>query len=318
MQRDDSVHPEELARVFGPNLGLLRTFHLVAELRSFTRAGQALHLSQPAVSAHIRTLERSLHTPLFVIRHRRVFLTAEAEALLEFTRRVFHLLREAEHAVNAVRGLERGRLVLAASHTVAEYLLPPILKAFASRHPGIDVEVTVGTTSLAAERVLSEHASLALVEAPFSHDDLEAQPFAEDEVVLVAPASHPWASRGVLSPHDLQGAALLRREAGSGTGAQVDAALLQAGVQIRTAMVLGSAAALKQAVLAGLGAAWIPRLVVTGDVTAGDLVIVAVKGVAVRRTLWRLVPRALPLSAAARAFCELLGRRAHAGMAPGT
>src|SRR3954453_7105653 len=99
------------------NLYRLQTFHTVATERSFTRAARELHLSQPAVSAHIRALERHFGARLFAVRHRRVYLMAAGEALFTYTERVFNLPREAERAVAATQGLERGRLSVGASTT---------------------------------------------------------------------------------------------------------------------------------------------------------------------------------------------------------
>src|SRR5690349_1040470 len=104
----------------------LRTFHEVASEHSFTRAGRRLSLSQPAVSAHVRALERVFGGPLFETRHRRAFLTATGETLFAYTQRVFNLLDEADQAVSAVRRANRGLLHLAASPIVGVYLLPPV------------------------------------------------------------------------------------------------------------------------------------------------------------------------------------------------
>src|SRR5262245_25963037 len=124
-----------------PSLYYLRTFHAVATERSFTRAGQRLGLSQPAVSAQIRALERHYGGRLFELRHRRVRLSAEGEALLPYAERVLGLLREADDAVAATRGLERGQLALGASTTIGNYLLPPILARFRAAHPALRIEV---------------------------------------------------------------------------------------------------------------------------------------------------------------------------------
>jgi DNA-binding transcriptional LysR family regulator len=234
----------------------LQTFHSVATERSFTRAARRLHLSQPAVSAHIRALERHFGAPLFAVRHRRVYLTAEGEALFTYSERVFNLLREAERAVAATHGLERGRLHVGASTTIGNYLLPPALVQFARLHPAVQVEVTVGTSADIVARVLADEVPIGFVEAGVNHPDLDVQTFATDEMVLVVPPGHAWAQAGAVSIEALRGTAILRREPGSGTQAFVDGMLERAGAILDTAMVLGSTEALKQAVLAG-GVAWV-------------------------------------------------------------
>jgi DNA-binding transcriptional LysR family regulator len=290
-----------------PNLYRLQTFHAVAAERSFTRAARQLHLSQPAVSAHIRALERHFGTRLFSVRHRRVYLTAEGDVLFTYSERVFNLLREAERAVAATQCLERGRLSVGASTTVGIYLLPPVLVAFAQLHPAVQVEVAVGTSGEIVARVLADEVPFGLVEAVVSHADLDVRPFAIDEMVLIVPPGHPWAPAGAISPETLRGTAILRREPGSGTQAFVDLMLAQAGATLDTAMVIGSTEALKQAVLAGGGVAWVPRSTVLREITAGTLVVVSVPALDLRRTLSVIQPRGALLAPAAEELLQLLG-----------
>src|SRR5581483_12021678 len=294
-------------------LEALLTFHAVAMLRSYSRAAQVLQLSQPAVSARIRALERHYGAPLFAVRHRRVYLTAEGQTLLEYTQRIFNLLRRAEREVAATRALGHGRLSLAASPTIGGYLLPPLLREFSRRYPTIQAAVYVGTSAEVLARVVAEQEPVGLVEAPVSHPAVEVTPFAEDELVLVAPPDHPWARRGSVSLEELRDARLLRREAGSGTQALVDAALARAGITVQTAMELGSTETLKQAVMAGLGVTWLSRAVVARELAAGDLAAVRTPALDLRRLLFWIAPRGQPRSPADEAFLDLLrewGRQA--------
>ncbi|HZS02858.1 MAG TPA: LysR family transcriptional regulator [Chloroflexota bacterium] len=288
------------------NLYRLQTFHRVATERSFTRAARQLHLSQPAVSAHIRALERHFGARLFVVRHRRVHLTAEGEALFAYSVRVFNLLREAERAVAETQGLERGQLHVGASATIGIYLLPPVLVEFARQYPAVQVELTVGTSADIVARVLADEVPLGLVEASVTHPDLDVEPFAADEMVLIVPPDHPWARAGAISIEALQGTAILRREPGSGTQAFVDATLEHAGARLATAMVLGSTEALKQAVLAGGGVAWVPRITVARELQSGTLAVVAVPAVDLRRDLSVIRPRGARPGSAAAALLRLL------------
>lgn len=287
------------------NLYRLQTFHAVATERSFTRAARHLHLSQPAVSAHIRSLERHYGARLFAVRHRRVYLTAEGEAQFAYSERVFNLLREAERAVAATQGLERGRLHVGASATIGIYLLPPVLVEFGRSHPAVQIEVAIGTTAEIVARVLADEVPLGLVEAVVNHPDLAVRPFATDEMVLIVPPEHPWVRAGPLPVDALQGSAILRREPGSGTQAFVDTLLERAGARLETAMVLGSTEALKQAVLAGGGVAWVPRITVLREVSAGTLAVVPVPALDLQRDLSVIHPRGAPLAPAAEALLRL-------------
>jgi DNA-binding transcriptional LysR family regulator len=264
-----------------PPLAYLWTFHAVATLGGFTRAAQALHLSQPAVSGHIRVLERHYEARLFVVHHRRARLTPEGQALFAHTERIFNLVRRAGRAVAATRDLEAGQLALGASTTVGVYLLPALLGRFTRAHPKVQIVLAVGTSAEVRARVLADEVPLGLVEAPLAqldHPDLEVVPFATDELVLIAPPHHPWARADAVEPGQLQAERLLRREAGAGTRVVVDSALAAAGVTMETAMELGSTEALKQAVMAGLGLAWVSRLTVARELAGGAVAVVRTPG----------------------------------------
>jgi DNA-binding transcriptional LysR family regulator len=233
-------------------------------------------------------------------------MTAAGEALFTYTERVFNLLQEAEQAVAATQGLGRGRLSVGASTTIGIYLLPPVLVEFARRYPGVEVDVAIGTTAEVAARVLADEVAVGLVEAAVTHPDLAVRPFAADEMVLIVPPGHPWAAERALPVETLRGTAILRREAGSGTQAFVDTMLERAGVSLPTAMALGSTEALKQVVLAGGGVAWVPRITVLRELSAGTLAVVPVSALDLRRDLSVIQPRGAPLAPAAEALLSLL------------
>jgi DNA-binding transcriptional LysR family regulator len=285
----------------------LRTFHLVATERSFTRAARALALSQPAVSAHIRALEQIYGLPLFQIQRRRAFLTPEGEALLTYTERIFNLVGEAEHAIAATHGLERGRLSLAASPTIAVHLLPPVLRDFRLKYPGIRVHLSVAPSEEVVAKVLANRIPLGLVEAVFSHNrEVVIRPFATDQMVLIAPPDHPWTLAGRVSRIELKRTAILRREPESGLRILLDHLLEEAGLNLETAMELGTTEAIIAAVRNGVGVAWVPGITVARDVELGELGIVEVPGVELRRTLSVVTLTGTPLSGAAEAFLQML------------
>jgi DNA-binding transcriptional LysR family regulator len=288
-------------------LPYLRTFHLVATERSFTRAARALALSQPAVSAHIRALEHIYGLPLFQIRRRRAFLTPEGEALLTYTERIFNLAAEAEHAIAATHGLERGGLTFAASPTIGVYLLPPVLREFGLKYPGIHVQLSVTHSEDVVAQVLANRIPFGLVEAVVSqHQEINVRPFATDQMVLIAPPDHPWTLAGRVSRAQLRSTAVLRREPGSGLRILLDRLLEEAGLTLETAMELGTTEAIIAAVRVGVGVAWVPHITVARDAELGQLGIVEVPGVDLRRTLSVVTLQGLPLSGVAQAFLRML------------
>jgi DNA-binding transcriptional LysR family regulator len=306
MNQQKYIDTDDLTAVPASALYFLRTFRTVAALRSYTRAAQALNLGQPAVSAQIRALERHYGARLFQVRQRRVYLTAAGEALLAYADRAFNLLRDAPMAVKAAQLGSWGRLTLGASGTIGIYLLPRVLRSFISMHHAVDVEVSIGTSAEIVAQVIAERVPLGLVEAPVNHPTLDVHPVGQDELVLVAPPAHRLADARAVAPDDLRTVPLLRREAGSGTQAVIDAALWQVGVVMPTAMVLGSTEALKQAALAGIAAAWLPRSTVARELATGELKLVPVEGMRIERTLSMIALRGLALPAVSTALLELL------------
>jgi DNA-binding transcriptional LysR family regulator len=284
----------------------LRTFQEVAGRRSFTAAGRALGLSQPAVSAHIRALERHFGCTLFELRQRRVALTTEGETLRAYTDRIFNLLADAERAVAASGGLEGASLHVAASATVAAHVLPGALRVLSERHPGLRLSVFVGSTPQVVAMVLAERAHVGLVEAPVDDSGLEVRALGRDELVLIVPPGHVWAAKKSVGADELRGARVLRRERGSATRAFIDLALARAGAPVQTPMEIGSWEALRAAVAAGIGPAWVPRSAAAADLAAGVVVGVETRDVELSRTLYRISRRGGRLTPAAEALLDAL------------
>jgi LysR family transcriptional regulator, transcriptional activator of the cysJI operon len=287
-----------------PVLYYLHTFQTVAHEQSFTRAGHRLNLSQPAVSAHIRALEQYYGAKLFETRQRRTCLTAAGKALLAYTNRVFHLLDEADQVVDATRAGQRGVLRFGASTTLGNYLLPRVLGGYARAHPEVTLETVIGTSADVLGWVKSEAAQFGLVEAPLRDADIVAEAIGDDELILAAAATHRLARVGPMRPNSLAQIPILRREATSGTQQLVDVELTRSGANSPTQMVLGSTEALKQAVIQGVGVAWLPQLAVVDEVANGELSRVAVDGLAICRTFSLIHLRGARLSAAAEALVE--------------
>src|ERR1051326_3124342 len=285
-----------------PVLYYLQTFQTVARERSFTRAGHTLNLSQPAVSAHIRALEQYYGARLFETRQRRTHLTAAGEALLAYTNRVFHLLDEADQVLDATRSGHSGVLRFAASTTLGNYLLPRVLGSYARAHAAVTLESLIGTSADVLTWVKAERAQFGFVEAPLQDADIESEDIGQDELILVASAMHRLARTGPLTPASLAQFPILRREATSGTQQLVDLQLTRSGASSLTQLVLGSTEALKQAVVQGVGVAWLPRLAVPRELAKGELTRVAVEGLAICRTLSLIHLRGAHLSAAAEAL----------------
>ena len=250
----------------------LHTFELVARHSSFTRVARELGISQPAVSGQIQALEQEVGMRLLERLPRRVQLTPAGETLLTYTRRMLGLEAEALAALAALKGIEDSRLRLGASPTVGAYLLPRLLSEFKQRYPQARVAAEIAATRRVVELLRLYRIDCALVEAPVEEADLVVTTFFTDELVLVVPAGHRWASRASVRPEELREQPLVTREPGSGTRTLIEAALAALGVTVEPSFELGGVEAMKNAVLAGLGVAFLSRQAITEEVRAGSLV----------------------------------------------
>jgi DNA-binding transcriptional LysR family regulator len=285
-----------------PTLYYLQTFHTVALERSFTRAARRLDLSQPAVSAHVRSLERYYGARLFEVRQRRTHLTPAGQALFAYTSRVFHLLDEADQVLEATRSGQLGLLRFGASTTLGNYLLPIVLGAYARAHPSVVLETVIGTSADVLGWLKSDRIQFGLVEAPLQDGEVEIQAIGQDELVLVASSEHDLARHASIPAAALARYPILRREPTSGTQQLVDTELTRHDASSPTLMVLGSTEALKQAVVAGVGVAWLPRLAVMHELARGELARVPVEGLRICRTQSLIRLRGAQLSSAAEAL----------------
>jgi DNA-binding transcriptional LysR family regulator len=189
-----------------------------------------------------------------------------------------------------------------ASTTLGNYLLPRVLGGYARSHPSIGLETTIGTSADVLVWVKAERVQFGFVEAPLQDTDVEVAAIGQDELILATATSHRLARTGPLRPPSLAQFPILRREATSGTQQLVDTELLRSGANSPTQMVLGSTEALKQAVVQGIGMAWLPRLAVMHELAKGELVHVKVEGLQICRALSLVRLRGTHLSAAADAL----------------
>lgn len=288
------------------NLHHLRVFAAVAEHGGFSRAAVALRLSQPAVSKTVQELEREVGLTLFDRAGRAPRLTDAGAVLFARARELFGVERVAEEELRALRGLEGGVLRVGASTTIATYLLPPLIARFHSAHPGVRLALTSANTRAIARQLLERRVDVALVEGPVSHDRLEVLDWREEELAVIAPPGHPLLARRRVTPGDLVGEPFLVREPGSGTRVVAERALEEQGIRPQLVVQLGSTEAIKQAVAAGLGLAIVSRAAAADQIALGRIAVIAVRGLALRRTLTELLVKGRRPSAPAAAFRELL------------
>lgn len=185
------------------NLHLLRTFAAVAAHESFSRAAEAIHVSQPAASKAVRELEDQLDMALLKRGGGRVRLTEAGAALYEHARAILALERAAVADLRARQGLEHGSLTIGASMTIATYLLPPLMARFLNRYPGISVRIMSGNTEAIERRLLAYELDIAFVEGPTHDPRVEKTLWHEDELVILAPGDHPLPAKSRINAAEL-------------------------------------------------------------------------------------------------------------------
>lgn len=252
----------------------LRIFVAVAEREHMTRASEALHLTQSAVSAAIAALEARYAVALFHRVGRRIELTEPGRLFLDEARAVLARAHAAEVALGDYAGLARGTLSVQASQTIASYWLPAHLVRFRAAHPGIAVDLTIGNTAQVARAVADGAAELGFVEGTISEPMLVAEPVGRDRMVLVVGAGHPWAGRERIEPQELLESGWVMREPGSGTRQVFEEALAARGVapnRLEVALELPSNEAVRAAVEAGAGATAISEFAAEPGLRSGAL-----------------------------------------------
>lgn len=284
------------------NLDQLRTFRLVLERGSFSRAAEALQISQSTVSFQIKALETGLGARLLDRTGRTARATPTGRLLLGYARRLLALADEAAARVRAEEEGGTGQVAIAASTIPGEYLLPPLLGGFRAAHPEISFVVDVADSRRAARALLDGSCDLALVGARLADGRIEWLPFAEDEIVLVGPA----AAAGALPRGGLAAVPLVLRELGSGTRDAVARLLPERPDGGAPSLQVGSTEAARRCVLAGLGYSLISRTAVADDLAAARLRLVKLPRTPVRRRFYVGRLRAVTPSAAARTLLRFI------------
>ena len=261
----------------------VRTLQEVVRRGGVSRAAEALHLSQPALSHHLRHLERALGTPLLERVGPRVRPTPAGELLLAHAARAFRELEAAREGIERLRGTVVGRIRLGTGATAAIYLLPPLLRRLHARYPGIELALVTGNTAEIAAAVVRSEIDAALVTLPVAGRVLAVSHAFPDRLVAIAPPGPPWRGRRRVSATELAREPLILYERGGTSRQVIDDWFRRAGVQPRVTMEVGNAEAIKRLVGAGLGLSVGSAMSVRAEVRARELVAVELAPPLVRR-----------------------------------
>jgi DNA-binding transcriptional LysR family regulator len=271
------------------NLERLRSFLHAAESMSFSEAAKRLHLTQPTISHHIKTLERELGVELFTRSGPGLKLTEAGRLLLPWARKLIRQSIEMQEMMASLQQKPVGHLRLACSTTAGKYVLPLLAARFSQRYPGIRVSILTCTLERVVPQLLEGEANLGVVSHEPSGEGLECQEFFKDSISLIVPTSHPWAFRQSIEPEELLEEPIIIRESTSGTRRVMLEGLAKYDItldDLNVFLEVGNAEAIVRTVTAGFGVSFVSTLATGCSLDRGYVVEVPVARLELRRPIY--------------------------------
>jgi len=291
------------------NIKQLEIFVTVATTGSFSKGAEAACITQSTASQHIAILEDACGVRLLDRTGRGAMPTEAGKIMLVHAQQVLKSLKETEQAMLQFRQADGVELSVGGSTIPGTYLLPKAIALLRSRHPGIKVKIEIGDSREVIDKLIEERIEIGIVGTSADDKSFISEALGHDEIFLVAHKGHGWCGRAVVQPEELLSEPIIMREKGSGTNDVVDAALRQQGINVSdlTACVtISSSEAIKQAILAGCGVAFISEMAVREELKQGDLVSIKLAGISISRSFYLVHRKGRTLSPAATALLLLL------------
>ena len=271
----------------------LQVFYTVARQLSFTKAAEQLFMTQPAVTFQVKQIEEHFNTRLFERSHGRIALTPAGKLVMEYAERILGLSEEMDKRVSELTGAISGPLLLGASTTIAEFILPHVLGEFKARHPQVQTHMMVANSETIEGRVADHTLDIGLIESPSHLPSLHTEACCEDELVMVCAPGYKLARLAHVTPRQIAGEPFISRESGSGTRDFSDQYFRQAGIapeDLNIVMELGSPEAIKGVVETGIGVAIMSRATIGKELKLGSVAAIALQPPLIR-TLSLVCPR---------------------------
>ncbi len=276
----------------------------VAQEKSFSRAAETLHRTQPAVSQAIRRLEAELGEPLFDRSSKDGTLTAAGVVLLEYAQQMLNLRQHAHSALRELKDLHRGKLTLSANEYTVMYLLP-LIPVFRARHPHIKIDVKRSLASRIASEILGRETELGIVSFKPNDPTVTALPVLMDELALIVAPEHPLAQQADVSVRDLGAESFIAHNVPSPYRDRVVHTFQKYQTPLNISMEMPTLEAIKRFVERGMGVALVPRLTAQAEISRGQLVALSVREMKLERRLYLIYRKGATLSHAARAFLRV-------------
>jgi DNA-binding transcriptional LysR family regulator len=290
------------------NLNQLRIFYHVAKRLNFTAAASDLFITQPAVSAQMKSFEDYCGVRLFRRRGKVLYLTDEGAILYEHARRIFECEKEIENTLEEMKSLKQGVLRLGTTKTYARYFMPEIITRFHDAYPSIKVQLNEGSSREMTESLLDFQNDVALIAKTVDHQDVVFKPFSQEEVVLIAAPGKTWGRGGSPRLSDIALEPIIMKEKGSGTRKLVSELFAGAGIEPNILMETGNTEFIKQVVQRGEGVSFLVKAAVALEGQEGKLQLLTIQDHPLRLDVSIAHLKGQFLSPPARVFLDMLSK----------
>lgn len=294
------------------DLWQLNIFLKVIELKSFSKAGKAVHLSQPTISSHIKDLEDYLGCKLIDRLGKEAAPTKAGELLYSYAKKLINLKDETEAAMAEFQGAIKGNLKIGGSTIPGGYILPKIIGGFIKKYPGAKISLNISSTDEIISHILSGDFELAVVGAQTSDKKIWQEKIIEDELCLIIHPGHPWTGKEYVSAEELSREPFIMRETGSGTMKSFLSHMEEKGVSRESLNItaeMGSTEAVKEAVKSGLGASIVSRIAAASEIASGSLSAIEIEGIKLSRSFYLTIHSERTQSPICRAFKDFVQDR---------
>jgi DNA-binding transcriptional LysR family regulator len=291
------------------DLRQLEIFCKVVELGSFSKAGEAIYLTQPTISEHIKSLEDHLDARLLDRMGREVIPTKAGEILYSYAKKILELRIEAKQVLENFSGKLSGDITIGGSNIPGEYVLPYLLGKFKDNYPNISICLKIGDTKEIIDQVINNRIEMGIVGAKIQDRRLQYSEFIKDELILVVPSFHPWKSKTSIRPEELKDQPYISRERGSGTRMTIEKALHDSGINLNTLKVIaemGSTEAIRQGIKAGIGISILSKRAVEDELKLNMLQEVNIQGLKLVRHFYTVSHKGRTKSPLLEAFIGFL------------
>ena len=286
------------------DINQLEVLVAVAQEKSFSRAAESLHRTQPAVSQAIRRLETELGEPLFDRSSKDGTLTAAGRVLFDFAQQMLNLRHHAHTAIKELKDLHHGKLTLSANEYTVMYLLP-LIPLFRARHPHIKIEVKRSLASRIASEILGRETEIGIVSFRPNDPTVTAVPVLMDELALIVPPDHPLADKKIVSVRELGAESFIAHNVASPYRERVIRTFEKYKTPLNISLEMPTLEAIKRFVEQGMGVALVPRLTAQAEIARGQVAALTVREMKLERRLHLIYRKGATLSHAARAFLRV-------------